>query len=54
MKENEFEEVQMDKHMSEVERQQYNDYTGRVINYMEENGRNIYPLKRVDFTVSFR
>jgi len=33
--------------MNEVERQQYQDYTGRVITYMEENGRNTYPMKRV-------
>lgn len=39
----------MDKHLNEVERQQYQDYTGRVISYMEDNGRNIYPLKRVYF-----
>ncbi len=33
--------------MNEVERQQYQDYTGRVISHMEENGRNIIPMKRV-------
>jgi hypothetical protein len=33
--------------MTEVEKQQYQDYTGRVITYMQENGRNTYPLKRV-------
>ncbi len=47
MKANEFDEVQLDKHMNEVDRQQYQDYTGRVISYMDENGRNTYPLKRV-------
>lgn len=35
--------------MNEVERQQYQDYTGRVITYLEDNGRNTYPLKRVYF-----
>lgn len=33
--------------MNEVERQQFEDYAGRVISYMEENGRNTYPLKKV-------
>lgn len=33
--------------MNEVEKQQYQDYTGRVITYMDENGRNTYPMKRV-------
>jgi hypothetical protein len=36
--------------MNEVEREQYQDYTGRVISYMEETGRNTYPLKRVCLT----
>lgn len=47
MKATEYDEVQMEKHLSEVERQQYRDYTNRVINFMEENGRNTYPMKRV-------
>jgi hypothetical protein len=47
MKANEFNEVQHDKHMNEIDRQQYQDYTGRVISYMDGNGRNTYPLKRV-------
>jgi len=38
----------LDKHTNEIERQQYQDYTGRVIGYMGENGRNTYPMKRVD------
>jgi len=33
--------------MNEIEKQQFQDYAGRVISYMEENGRNTYPLKRV-------
>ena len=36
--------------MNEIERQQYQDYTGRVIQYMEENGRNTYPMQRVCFS----
>ena len=40
-------EAQLDKRMSDIERQQYQDYTQRVISYMEENGRNTYPLKKV-------
>ncbi|CAF4698938.1 unnamed protein product, partial [Rotaria magnacalcarata] len=32
--------------MNEVEKQQYQDYTGRVIAYMDENGRNTYPMRR--------
>lgn len=36
-----------DQHMNEVEKQQYIDYTGRVISYLEENGRNTFPMKRV-------
>ena len=47
MKANQFDEFQMDKHLNEVERQQYQDYTGRVITFMQENGRNTYPMKRV-------
>ncbi len=47
IKANELDEVQHDKHLNEVEKQQYQDYTGRVISYMEENGRNTYPMKRV-------
>ena len=47
MKASELEEVLLDKHMTEVEKQQYQDYTGRVIAYMDENGRNTYPMKRV-------
>ncbi len=50
LKANEINEVQLDKHMNEVEREQYQDYTGRVISYMEETGRNTYPLKRVCLT----
>jgi hypothetical protein len=34
--------------MNEVEKQQFQDYAGRVISYMEENGRNTYPMKKVD------
>ncbi len=33
--------------MNEIEKQQFQDYAGRVISYMEENGRNTYPLKKV-------
>jgi len=47
LKANEIDEVQLDKHTNEVEKQQYQDYTGRVITYMEENGRNTFPMKRV-------
>lgn len=47
MKDAEIEEVQRDRHMNEVERQQYEDYTGQVISYMEEHGRNTYPMKKV-------
>lgn len=47
MKATEVEEVQLDRHVNEVERQQFQDYAGRVITYMEENGRNTYPMKRV-------
>ncbi|CAF3190640.1 unnamed protein product [Rotaria sp. Silwood2] len=47
LKSSELEEVQLDKHMNEIERQQYQDYAGRVISYMEENGRNTYPMKKV-------
>lgn len=47
LKSGEFDETQMDKHTSEIERQQYQDYAGRVIAYMEENGRNTYPMKKV-------
>ncbi|CAF3177893.1 unnamed protein product [Rotaria socialis] len=46
MKASELEEVLLDKHMNEVEKQQYQDYTGRVIAYMDENGRNTYPMRR--------
>lgn len=46
-KQTEIEEVLLDKHMNDVERQQYVDYAGRVIAYMDENGRNTYPLKKV-------
>ncbi|CAF3951801.1 unnamed protein product [Rotaria sordida] len=46
LKASEMDEVQLDRHMTEVEKQQYQDYTGRVISYMEENGRNTYPMKR--------
>ncbi len=48
MKTAEADEAQLDKHTSEIERQQFQDYAGRVISYMEENGRNTYPLKKVD------
>lgn len=48
MKSNDVNEVQMDKHLNEVERQQYQDYTGRVMTYMDENGRNTFPMKRVN------
>jgi hypothetical protein len=41
------EEVQLDKHMNDIEKQQFQDYAGRVISYMEENGRNTYPMKKV-------
>jgi len=47
LKTSEIEEVQLDKHMNEIEKQQFQDYAGRVISYMEENGRNTYPLKKV-------
>lgn len=47
LKSSEVEEVQAEKHMSEIERQQFQDYAGRVITYMDENGRNTYPLKKV-------
>ena len=33
--------------MNEIEKQQYQDYAGRVISYMEENQRNTYPMKKV-------
>ncbi|CAF5219822.1 unnamed protein product, partial [Rotaria magnacalcarata] len=47
LKATEVDEVQLDKHMSEIERQQFQDYAGRVISYMDENGRNTYPMKKV-------
>lgn len=47
MKANQLDEFHMDKHLNEVERQQYRDYTGRVIDFMQENGRNTYPMKKV-------
>ncbi|CAF0867927.1 unnamed protein product [Rotaria sordida] len=47
LKDSELDEVQLDKHMNEIERQQYQDYAGRVISYMEENERNTYPMKKV-------
>ncbi|CAF2716727.1 unnamed protein product [Rotaria sp. Silwood2] len=47
LKASEMNEIQLDRHMNEVEKQQYQDYTGRVISYMDENGRNTYPMKRV-------
>ena len=37
----------MDKHANEIERQQFQDYAGHVIAYMDENGRNTYPMKKV-------
>ena len=46
-KDTDADEAQLDKRMSDLERQQYQDYTQRVISYMEENGRNTYPLKKV-------
>lgn len=33
--------------MNDVEKQQFDDYAGRVIAYMDENGRNTYPMKKV-------
>ncbi len=47
LKTTEIEECQLDKHVNEIEKQQFQDYAGRVISYMEENGRNTYPMKRV-------
>ena len=47
MKENEVQEIQLDKQMNEIERQQYLEYTGRVMSYLEENGRDIHPMQRV-------
>ncbi|CAF1224745.1 unnamed protein product [Rotaria sp. Silwood1] len=47
LKSSELDEVQLDKHINEIERQQYQDYAGRVISYMEENERNTYPMKKV-------
>ena len=47
LKESEVEEVLLDKHMNDIEKQQYEDYAGRVIAYMDENGRNTYPMKKV-------
>ncbi|CAF0778305.1 unnamed protein product [Adineta ricciae] len=45
-KENEIQEIQLDKQMNEIERQQYLEYTGRVMSYLEENGRDIHPMQR--------
>lgn len=47
LKANELEEVQTDQHLNTVKKQQYQDYTGRVIAFMDGNGRNTYPMKRV-------
>ncbi|CAF1194855.1 unnamed protein product, partial [Adineta ricciae] len=47
LKTGEVDEVQVEKQMNEIEREQFQDYAGRVISYMEENGRNTYPLKKV-------
>ncbi|UJR26116.1 hypothetical protein I4U23_007462 [Adineta vaga] len=46
LKENEVHEIELDKQMNEIERQQYQEYTGRVMSYLEENGRDIHPMKR--------
>ncbi|CAF0804529.1 unnamed protein product [Adineta ricciae] len=46
LKENEIQEIQLDKQMNEVERQQYLEYTGRVMSYLEDNGRDIHPMQR--------
>jgi hypothetical protein len=37
----------MERHVNEIEKEQFQDYAGRVISYMEENGRNTYPMKKV-------
>ncbi|UJR22836.1 hypothetical protein I4U23_025866 [Adineta vaga] len=47
LKTSEVDEVQNEKQMNEIEREQFQDYAGRVISYMDENGRNTYPLKKV-------
>ena len=49
LKDSEVEEVLLDKHMNDVDKQQFQDYAERVISYMDENGRNTYPLKKVAF-----
>jgi selenocysteine lyase/cysteine desulfurase len=33
----------------DIEDEQFEDYANRVIDYMEKNGRNTWPLKRVNF-----
>ncbi|CAF0782933.1 unnamed protein product, partial [Didymodactylos carnosus] len=47
MKEGDMDEVRLEKHMNQVEKEQFEDYANRVINYMDENGRNTYPMKKV-------
>ncbi|CAF4338149.1 unnamed protein product, partial [Adineta steineri] len=47
VRDNEAQEVHRDKETNEIERQQFQDYAGRVISYMDENERNTYPLKKV-------
>ncbi|CAF1212960.1 unnamed protein product [Adineta steineri] len=46
LKASELDEMQFEKQVNENERQQYQEYTGRVMSYLEENGRNIFPLQR--------
>lgn len=47
LKDSEVEEVLLDKHMNDIDKQQFQDYAERVISYMDENGRNTYPMKKV-------
>ncbi|CAF4327631.1 unnamed protein product, partial [Adineta steineri] len=44
LKASELDEMQFEKQVNENEREQYQEYTGRVMSYLEENGRNIFPL----------
>ena len=50
----ELEELQHERQLNEHERQQFQEYTGRVITHMRDNGRNTYALERVRRACSAR
>lgn len=46
--------VLKDMELLSLEDKQFEDYANRVIKYMEERGRNTYPMKKVSYDQYFR